>query len=992
MFYSSFANAQAVNFPCDGGGVGLIVGVIRANMSSREVVKSGSHVLAILSDIPGQGKCTADAGGVSALIPALRLHIGYAPLHRIAAIVLLRMLQEANVGEQVLAAGGVPVLLAMLKKHSAEVETCAATVHILYLITHVDILASRHTHGRGSPLLSTLLEGHFTGAPPESIALLRMPSASKVALSNIPPPDDESLYTPASISSLVQALSLHSERKDVARAGLRCLSNLSRISAVCSYLAEPASFRPEGAAISSSRSGGSGIDDGTTESAISTVLRCFMSHRTSKGASESTLGILKRVTRSCFYELSTREDPECSSPSSLCETLGLRSFHIVSRVSTDCDSDCARVMSGLCHCLAAAPHWRESADSMEDGDVPLAALLFLAMEELLNQWSDTVSDFDLPKQAPSDTSGKLTLDLNTQQTTPMISSASRARRIQALRQAAGESVRAAAGWAKGITSGFKADTENLHEADSLSLVAWVQVTRRSLQELGLCRGAGVLDSAGLGLAVNLPATAWSLAASAPDDRCRQLLSGLARWMDPSQSTCAASSPPTESASAPESSLVTKRIRDSAPQRSRTKPTTFTLAMPGYGSPSAQQLSRERAAQRPAAAKGRRASAILQVKAQSDALNASLLSESDAPGDAGDDEGEAVLEDDRQGVKSPPPMSSHPQELLMVAWPEREPTMKRGDSRGNSSVNLASSLMTSQQQGMPVQPPPAKLWQVYEGESAAGMGVRSHVKASEPYVLTQAQRGLSAATCPYSHSLSFESCFESGNLLRAVQRGDSEYDLMLRADLHTHGHTQWFYFAVTLTHPPECAEGQEVTVKFNIINLTKPGSMYNQGMRPVMYSQLDAQERSRGWRRCAHDISYRPNIYPCAKPDGSSGAFYTLSFSVTFPRAGDRYLLAHCFPYTLSDHRRHLSCLMADARRARCITRTSLCETLGRQQCDLLTITEGGPSREKEGGRRIIVISARVHPGEVPASWWVSSLVPIFNLVAMCSCYPFILTG
>lgn len=47
----------------------------------------------------------------------------------------------------------------------------------------------------------------------------------------------------------------------------------------------------------------------------------------------------------------------------------------------------------------------------------------------------------------------------------------------------------------------------------------------------------------------------------------------------------------------------------------------------------------------------------------------------------------------------------------------------------------------------------------------------------------------------------------GNLVRettvalVLQRGPAEYDLFLRPDLHTHGHTQWFYFAVRDTHPP-----------------------------------------------------------------------------------------------------------------------------------------------------------------------------------------------
>ena len=45
------------------------------------------------------------------------------------------------------------------------------------------------------------------------------------------------------------------------------------------------------------------------------------------------------------------------------------------------------------------------------------------------------------------------------------------------------------------------------------------------------------------------------------------------------------------------------------------------------------------------------------------------------------------------------------------------------------------------------------------------------------------------------ALRFESRFESGNLRRAVQVSEYEYDLILRPDANTRGHTQWFYFGV-----------------------------------------------------------------------------------------------------------------------------------------------------------------------------------------------------
>lgn len=46
------------------------------------------------------------------------------------------------------------------------------------------------------------------------------------------------------------------------------------------------------------------------------------------------------------------------------------------------------------------------------------------------------------------------------------------------------------------------------------------------------------------------------------------------------------------------------------------------------------------------------------------------------------------------------------------------------------------------------------------------------------------------------------------------------------------------------------------VKFNVVNLTKPDSLFAMGMRPVMYSHQDAAGKGLGWRRCGHGIDYR----------------------------------------------------------------------------------------------------------------------------------------
>lgn len=47
-------------------------------------------------------------------------------------------------------------------------------------------------------------------------------------------------------------------------------------------------------------------------------------------------------------------------------------------------------------------------------------------------------------------------------------------------------------------------------------------------------------------------------------------------------------------------------------------------------------------------------------------------------------------------------------------------------------------------------------------------------------------------------------------------------------------------------------------RLSIVNLVKSGSLYNEGMRPLMYSVTDAKDSNIGWRRCGDNISYFKN--------------------------------------------------------------------------------------------------------------------------------------
>lgn len=84
---------------------------------------------------------------------------------------------------------------------------------------------------------------------------------------------------------------------------------------------------------------------------------------------------------------------------------------------------------------------------------------------------------------------------------------------------------------------------------------------------------------------------------------------------------------------------------------------------------------------------------------------------------------------------------------------------------------------------------------------------------------------------------FESRFESGNLRRAIQIGDNDYQLILEADYQTTGHTQWFYFSVANTR-------KDTEYRFKILNMNKLDSLYNAGMKPLIYSEANAKSKSK----------------------------------------------------------------------------------------------------------------------------------------------------
>lgn len=188
------------------------------------------------------------------------------------------------------------------------------------------------------------------------------------------------------------------------------------------------------------------------------------------------------------------------------------------------------------------------------------------------------------------------------------------------------------------------------------------------------------------------------------------------------------------------------------------------------------------------------------------------------------------------------------------------------------------------------------------------------------------------------------------------RGPYKYLLRLRPDLYTTKHTQWFYFRVQNTR-------RDPLYHFTIVNMAKPKSLYSKGLRPLLYSQRDAQTRGIGWRRVGDNICYH-------RGDSSEEpASFCLSWSSRFPHDGDTCFFAHSYPYTYSDLQRYLRALVADPARSRYCAVRVLCRSLAGNPIYLLTITHpAAGTAALSAAKRAVVLSARVHPGESGSSW------------------------
>jgi hypothetical protein len=152
-------------------------------------------------------------------------------------------------------------------------------------------------------------------------------------------------------------------------------------------------------------------------------------------------------------------------------------------------------------------------------------------------------------------------------------------------------------------------------------------------------------------------------------------------------------------------------------------------------------------------------------------------------------------------------------------------------------------------------------------------------------------------------------------------------------------------------------------------MLKPDSLYNEGMRPLMYSKKEAETTRIGWVRNGSEVCYYQNTMK----KKAGGFYYTLTFTMEFAYDQDDVFFSHCFPYTYTDLCKLMNktCTIANKDRIR---KTTLCKTIAGNDCEMLIITNFYSDPEDIAQRKAIIISGRVHPGESNSSFIIQGII------------------
>lgn len=191
---------------------------------------------------------------------------------------------------------------------------------------------------------------------------------------------------------------------------------------------------------------------------------------------------------------------------------------------------------------------------------------------------------------------------------------------------------------------------------------------------------------------------------------------------------------------------------------------------------------------------------------------------------------------------------------------------------------------------------------------------------------------------------FDSDMESGNLDMAVRVKKGEYDLFLRSDTNTKGHTNWYYFKVR--------NGSfRGTIQFNICNMVKRRNLYGKGMTPYCsITHKNNPELNTQWRQ--HECEEVRFVERLCRY-GTDRTLNQLQFKFAFTHPNMEVEFAYAIPYTLS----HLQGLVSSIADHPEVQVSTLCESFSGIELPLIRVSDS--SKHK---KMVAVITGRVHPG------------------------------
>jgi len=809
-------------------GISKILAATGMHREVSEVVKSGCHALAILSDVKGKASKIAAAGGVGAILPLLDMHPSYADFHRVAAVVLLRMLQESShVVREIACNEGIRILLKSLDRGGAQQDTVAAITHILSTVTNPLTAASNSIESQlwvssGASdidaLSGTMRRGRFPRNDARYVLAADTLVSSGITPGPVKPQHPGSSKKAASevtaLAGLVRLMGQYCERKDVARASCRLLTNLMGFPGVVMALDKI--------------------------SLMDKVLECVHIHRSTKEITEAAAALLKCIHKRTFPAFSGAKLSAISGLLHLIRTKISDEEVVVASLEILC-----RLREGESHRSRAgggAPQTTCPSSQWENETVIVCSSVLEAIASGSSRYGNELGS---PTNKSSD--------------------------VKAIP------------WSKSTPKLLSTVLEFLESVDS---------SKKADNRFVYPQSLGVALK---GVYAILPLRSADLSA-----RIQRLLPSIqANTLEDNTRT---EEPPDQDDSSPANFSrrkllnTTNTLDDSVDKLVKSRSgAAVGGSESGGGSSSSSRTDTGGSTKGYASTKGNRNSPDNTSEGEPVNGTRGVTRESRFP--------EPLhplkycpmptSDDIRQVI--PRLLDTYPSHMEMLATDS-------GPNRNSSGINefgsSDSSCRDSNRDDCGV---PSRMHLVYEGASAAGKGLASRCPTPVPYNVPPSGLGP-----PFEHSLTFDSEFESGNLLRAVQKGDYEYDLCLRSDLHTPGHTQWFYFAVSNTHNPACVAAAKdkgvpvapVKVRFNIVNLTKPDSLFNQGMKPVVYSCNSASSKGQSWIRSGSRISYFGNTFTRNNSAGEGVAcYFTLTFTLEFKTIPQIRVLLHTVYHT-----------------------------------------------------------------------------------------------